>query len=137
MTTSLATDTESTVRRYFALVADLSSTEDDLRAVVSPDVRVTEHPNPVTPGGAVRDAEQNLAGFLAGKALLAEQRIEVRDVLVCGDLAAVRALWTGVVGVDAGPFAAGQRLECQMGAFVRVRDGLVVEHETFDCYAPF
>jgi ketosteroid isomerase-like protein len=130
------TDVEAAVRRYFAVVADLGSTEDDLRTVLHPDARVTEHPNPVTPRGAVRDVEQTVAGFRAGKALLAEQAIEVHEVLVLGDRAAVRATWTGVVGVDAGPFTTGTRLVARMGAFLRVRDGAVLEHETYDCYEP-
>jgi hypothetical protein len=84
----------------------------------------------------VRDVEQTVAGFLAGKALLAEQSIDVHDVLVAGDRAAVRATWTGVVGVDAGPFAKGTTLVARTGGFLRVRDGLVAEHETYDCYEP-
>jgi ketosteroid isomerase-like protein len=131
-----STDVEAAVRRYFATVADLASGEADLRAVLHPDVRVTEHPNPVTPRGAVRDVDATVAGFRAGKALLAEQSIEVHDVLVAGDRAAVRATWTGVVGVDAGPYRKGTRLVARMGGFLRVRDGRVVEHETYDCYEP-
>jgi ketosteroid isomerase-like protein len=133
MTTS---DVETVARRYLATVADLRSTEADLRALLHPEARLTEHPNPVTPQGAVRDVEQTVAGFLAGKALLAQQSIEVHDVLVAGDRAAVRATWTGVVGVDAGPFAKGTTLVARMGGFLRVRDGLVAEHETYDCYEP-
>jgi ketosteroid isomerase-like protein len=136
MTTEDPGAVETAVRRYFAVVADLGSTEDDLRAVIHPEARLIEHPNPITPEGADRDVEQVLAGFRAGKALLAGQTIDVHDVMIDGDRAAVRATWVGVVGADAGPFARGTRIVARMGGFLRVRDGVVVEHETYDCYAP-
>lgn len=127
-------DIEDVVRRYYSVVSDLDSDEDTLRSLFSPDLRVTEHPNLVTPAGAVRDREQTLAGFAAGKRLLREQSFDVHEVLVDGERAAVRANWRGVVGVDAGPFAAGQELRARVAALLTVRRGLVVEHETFDCY---
>ena len=135
-TTSHATDVEDVVRRYYAIVSDLSSTEDELRPLLAPDVRVTEHPNAITPRGATRDLEATIAGFQGGKALLREQAFEVREVLVAGERAAVRARWRGVVGVDAGPYRAGQELVAHVAALLTVRDGVVVDHETFDCYEP-
>jgi ketosteroid isomerase-like protein len=136
---STATDThqvEDTVRRYFATVSDLTSTEDDLRVLLSPDLRVTEHPNAITPGGATRDLSATLAGFRAGKALLREQDFTIHEVLSVGTRAAVGATWRGVVGVDAGPYRAGQELVAHVAALLSVRDGQVVQHETFDCYEP-
>jgi ketosteroid isomerase-like protein len=126
-----------TVIRYFETVADLGSTEDDLRAVVHPDARFVEHPNPVVPAGAVRDAAESEQGFRAGKALLAEQSFELHEVLVAGDRAAVRGTWIGVVGVDAGPYTRGTRMVAHMGGFLTVKDDRILEHETFDCYEPF
>jgi ketosteroid isomerase-like protein len=127
---------ESVVRHYYAVVSDLASDETDLRALLADDVRVTEHPNAITPAGAVRDLDTTLQGFRAGKALLREQDFDIHDVLVAGERAAVRATWRGVVGVDAGPFHAGQVLIAHVAALLTVRDGQVVEHETYDCYEP-
>jgi ketosteroid isomerase-like protein len=137
MTTTTSTDVETLVRRYFATVAGLGSTEDDLRSLLDPQLRVVEHPNLVTPRGAVRDVEGTLAGFRAGKALLREQVFDVHEVLTSGERAVVRATWRGTIGIDAGPFRAGQELVARVAALLRVRDGRVVEHETFDCYEPF
>ena len=58
-------------------------------AVVHPDAVFTEHPNPIAPRGAVRTVAESLAGFRAGRALLREQSIEMLEVLVNGDRAAV------------------------------------------------
>jgi ketosteroid isomerase-like protein len=137
--TTLATSTsvEAVVRRYFATVADLGSTEDDLRPLLDPAVRVVEHPNAVTPQGAVRDLDGTLAGFRAGKALLRAQVFDVHEVLTSGERGAVRATWEATVGADAGPFHAGQELVAHIAALLTVRDGRIVDHETFDCYEPF
>ncbi|MDO7883154.1 nuclear transport factor 2 family protein [Salinibacterium soli] len=130
-------DPEEVVRRYYRIVSDLSSTEDDLRSILAQDVIVTEHPNALVPTGARRNLTQTLDGFRRGKGLLREQVFEVHDVIAQGDRAAVRATWRGVVGVDAGPFRAGQELIAHVAAALTVRDGRVVAHETFDCYEPF
>jgi ketosteroid isomerase-like protein len=129
--------TEDVVRHYYAVVGDLTYGEDELAAILHPDATLVEHPNPVVPQGARRGVEEALAGFRAGRALLSEQSFEVLELVVAGERAAVRALWQGTVGRDAGPFAAGDRLTAHIASFITVRDGLVLEHETFDCYEPF
>ncbi|GGL94074.1 nuclear transport factor 2 family protein [Nakamurella endophytica] len=135
-TTTSGADIETVVRRYYATVSDLRSTEEDLRPLLHGRLRVTEHPNAVTPAGAVRDLERTVHGFRAGKALLRDQVFDVHEVLTSGNRAAVRATWRGTVGVDAGPYRNGQQLVAHVAALLTVHDGQVVEHETFDCYEP-
>lgn len=130
-------ETEDVVRRYYAVVADLDSTEDGLRELLDPSATIIEHPNPVTPAGAVRSVEQAIHAFQAGKRLLSDQTFTVHEVVVDGERAAVRATWTGTVAQDAGPFTAGTVLTARIGGFLTVRDGRIAEHETFDCYEPF
>lgn len=78
-----------------------------------------------------------MTGFGAGKQLLSAQSFDVHEVLVRGERAAVRATWRGTIGIDAGPLRAGTELVAHVASFLTVRDGLVVEHETFDCCEPF
>jgi ketosteroid isomerase-like protein len=130
-------DPASVVRRYFGIVADLGSPADDLLAVLHPAVRITEHPNAITPRGAVRDRDAAVAGFLAGKRLLAAQTIDVHEVLVSGARVAVRATWRGSVGQATQRLAAGTELVAHIAAMLTVEDGSIREHETFDCYEPF
>ena len=121
---------EDVVRRYFAVVADLSSTVADLHAVVDPGARFREMPNPIAPTGAVRDLAQTTEGFLAGKRRLAAQRIDIDEILVVpDDRAVVRSTWRGRVGET--------DVVAHMAGFLRVRDGRIVEHVTYDCYEPF
>lgn len=124
----------SVVRRYYDTVADLRSTEEDLLRLLDEKVRVIERPNLTAPRGATRDLADTVRGFRAGKALLSQQAIDVHEVLVDHDRAAVRATWRGVVGVDTGPYHAGQALVAHTAALFTVRNGLVVEQETFDCF---
>jgi ketosteroid isomerase-like protein len=130
-------DPAAVVRRYFEVVADLGSSENDLVALLHPDVRITEHPNAITPNGAVRDRDATVAGFLAGKALLSAQSFDVHDLIASGDRVVVRATWRGTVGIDTERLPLGSELVAHIAAWLTVTDGLVREHETYDCYEPF
>jgi hypothetical protein len=129
--------TEDAVRRYYEVVADLSSSRDDLLALLHPEVRVVEHPNAIAPAGAEHDLEGVLAGFDAGKNLLSRQEFVVHEVIVSGQRAAVRATWRGTVARDAGRFSSGDELEAEVAGFLILREGRVLAQETFDCYMRF
>ena len=79
----------------------------------------------------------SIAGFKTGRALLSQQSFEIHELLADGDRAALRATWKGTVGQDVGPYKKGLQMTAHVAAFVTVRDGLVLDHETFDCYEPF
>jgi ketosteroid isomerase-like protein len=128
---------EDVVRRYYRVVADLSAGEADLVPLLHPDVRIVEHPNSVTPRGAVRGREETLAGFRRSRGLLAEQAFVLREVVARGTRVAVRAHWSATTGAARGPVPAGTRLEAFVASFLTVEDGRIREQETFDCYPPF
>ncbi|GAA3629878.1 hypothetical protein GCM10022200_10760 [Microbacterium awajiense] len=128
-TESSATDVAAVVRRYFAVVGDLGSTEEQLRAILDPRAVFRELPNPIAPAGHTRDLEQTVSGFLAGKSRLTDQRIDIHELLVSGERIAVRSTWRGVIGET--------EIVAHMAGFVTVRDGRVVAHDTYDCYEPF
>jgi ketosteroid isomerase-like protein len=133
---ALVADPASVVRRYFEIVADLDSSVDALLAVLHPSVRVIEHPNMITPRGAVRDRDAVVAGFLAGKGLLEAQTIDVHEVLVSGDRVAVRATWRGTLSQATRSVSASTELVAKIAGMLTVEDGSIREHETFDCYEP-
>jgi ketosteroid isomerase-like protein len=134
---ALVRDPAAVVRRYFEIVGDLDSSVDALLAVLHPTVRITEHPNMITPRGAVRDRDAVVAGFLAGKRLLAAQTIDLHEVLVSGNRVAARATWRGTLGHAAPSVPAGTELVAHIAALLTVENGSIREHETFDCYEPF
>lgn len=105
--------------------------------LLDPAVRIVEHPNAINPSGGVRDRDGAVAGFLAGKRLLSAQSIEVHEILVSANRVAVRATWSGTIRDGTEAFPAGRSLVAHVAALLTVSDdGLIREHETFDCYEP-
>jgi ketosteroid isomerase-like protein len=129
-------DPAAVVERYYAVVADLDAGVENLLALLHPEVRVIEHPNPINPAGATRDRDAVAAGYVAGKALLAEQSFELHEVLVAGERVAVHATWRGRIAQDTGPLRAGDELTAHIAALLTVAGGQIREHQTFDCYEP-
>ena len=123
-------------RRCFEIVADLESSPDALLEVLHPAIRITERPNALNPRGAVRDRDAVLAGFLAGKRLLATQSIDIVELLVSGDRVTVRATGRASIGHGTDALPSGAELTAHIAAWLTVTDGRVSEHETFDCYEP-
>jgi ketosteroid isomerase-like protein len=131
------TTPERVVERYYALVGDLASNPDELAAVLSPDVRIVEHPNAISPRGSVRGFDDVLAAHAAGKRLLSEQGFELHEVLASGGRVAVRATWTGRLAHAHGALAEGAILRAHVASLLTVdHTGRIAEHETFDCYEP-
>lgn len=108
-------DEVSVVRRYYEIVGDLGSSAEDLRSVLHPDVQIHEHPNAISPRGSVRNRDESVAAFVAGK----------------------DPTWRGTLAHSAGTLPAGRELVAQVAALLTVKDGLIRRHETFDCYEPF
>jgi ketosteroid isomerase-like protein len=138
MTNSDRTPTPAgVVERYYAIVADLESSTQDLASVVNPEIRIVEHPNAISPRGGVRGYDQVLAAHAAGKRLLSEQGFELHEVLACGDRVAVRATWHGRLARAHGALPEGAVLRAHVASLLTVgEDGRIAEHETFDCYEP-
>jgi ketosteroid isomerase-like protein len=130
-------DAVAVVRRYYEVVADLGSSEDDLREVLHPEVQIHEHPNAISPSGSVRDRDQAVAAFAAGKTFLSEQSFDVHEAFSSGDRVAVRATWRATLSHTAAGIPAGHELVAQVAALLTVKDGKIRRHETFDCYEPF
>jgi ketosteroid isomerase-like protein len=124
------------VQRYYEVVADLASTADELLALLHPDVRIVEHPNTISPRGSVRDRDAAVAGFLAGKKLLAAQSFDLHELLVSGQRVAVRTTWRGTIAHGSPALPGASELVAHIAGFVTVEDGMVLAHETFDCYEP-
>ena len=129
-------DEVTVVRHYYDVVGDRASTADDLRAVLHPDAQIHEYPNALSPAGSVRDRDAAIAGFLAGKELLASQAFDVHEAFAAGDRVAVRATWRGTLARTTAGVPAGRELVAHIAALLTVRDGLIRRHETFDCYEP-
>jgi ketosteroid isomerase-like protein len=132
----MSSETRDVILRYYSSVGDLNSAPEQLELLLSPDIRVVEHPNAISPHGSVRGRDELLAARRSGRALLSAQSFTVHEILDVADRAAVRATWTGTVGMSGGSLATGAELRAEIASFITVHDGRIVLHETFDCYPP-
>jgi ketosteroid isomerase-like protein len=129
-------DPVAVIDRYLAAVTDADATAEDVAACIHPDARFVERPNLVAPWGRRRDAETALAALGHSRRLMREHRFDVQEHLACGDRVVTRALWTGVLAIDAGDLPAGSELRADCCMVFTVRDGRVLEQENYDCYHP-
>ena len=129
-------DPVAVIERSLAAVTDRDATAEDVAAFVHPDARFVERPNLVAPSGRRRDAEAALAALGHSRRLMREHRFDVHEHLACGDRVVTRALWTGVLAIDAGDLPAGTELRADCCMVFTVRDGRVLEQQNYDCYHP-
>jgi ketosteroid isomerase-like protein len=108
-----------------------------LRPYWTDDTVVREYPNRIKPEGSISGIDAVIEASARGAALLSHQRYAVLEEHEVGDLAVVRATWTGVVAADLGTLAAGHELTAHIAQFIRVRDGRISSLATYDCYEPF
>ena len=109
-------------------------TEEELRAVLTPEVRFVQRPNLVSPSGSESDFAAIVAGVTAGRQLLAWQSYEVRDHISQDDRVAIRMRWRGELAVDAGPLKQGTELSAWCVGHYRIERGRIAEIEQHDCY---
>ncbi len=130
-------DPLATVRELFAAIerADLEA----LARLYADDALQVEHPNRLLPGGATRGKVQILEAAARGRALMAEQRLDITHAVVQGESVALEARWHGRLAVDAPPLglAAGDVMTARFAQFIDLRDGKVVRHATYDCFDPW
>ena len=111
--------------RYIACLSSGAAPE-DLDAFFAVDFLQEEFPNRLLPNGATRDLRTMKEARVRGRALLKAEAFEVMNALATGDRVAMEVIWTGTVGVAAGPFVAGQELRARFAVFMDFRDGRIV-----------
>lgn len=107
---------------------------DEAERYMHPDVENLEHPNRLLPVGKRYDLAALREAGARGRALMASQRYEIRNMLVEGDRAAVQMSWSGTLAVAAGPLPAGHVMRAEICSIIELRDGKVWRQEQYDCY---
>jgi ketosteroid isomerase-like protein len=128
--------------------SNLASTHAYLRAVASmgpfenvaqfftPDVIFQEFPNRISPQGRVSRAADMQAGYEKGRTIMRSQIYDVKRIVESGDEIAVELEWTGVLAVPVLGLPAGTEMRAFVAMFLTFRDGKIVSHRNYDCYAP-
>jgi ketosteroid isomerase-like protein len=109
---------------------------DQVARWLHPEVVVVEHPNRISPAGKSYDYAALREAGERGKALMANERYEIRAMIVEGDRAAVQIAWSGTLGVAAGPLPAGHVMRAQICSIIELRDGKIWRQEQYDCFVP-
>lgn len=126
---------QAVVERWFqAFNTSGGPSEDDIRQLVTPDVRFVERPNLVNPTGSERDLAGMLAGISVGRKLLSAQEYRIGGYLEANTVVVARFEWTGTLAIDAGAWLAGTTLHAWCTAHYRIRDGRICHIEQYDCY---
>jgi ketosteroid isomerase-like protein len=125
------------VRRLFAAIAG-----SDLRLLgelYADDAEQVEYPNSLLATGARRNKAQILQAAERGRAVMAEQRLDITHALVQGESVALEATWRGRLAVDVPALRrfAGEWMSAHFAQFLVLRDGRVLRHSTYDCFNPW
>jgi ketosteroid isomerase-like protein len=99
-----------------------------------PDIEVTEHPNRISPAGLRADLAGVRTAWERGRKFMADQRYDIRHMIVEGDRAAVQFVWSGTLAVAAGSLPAGHVMQAQICSIIELKDGKVWRQEQYDCY---
>lgn len=90
-----------------------------------------EFPNPMMPGGAVRNLPAILAARSRALSLLSEESFELRGATGGGAQVAMEVHWSGVVANATGSSTVGQRQEARAAMFLKLKDGLIVRQRNY------
>jgi ketosteroid isomerase-like protein len=123
-------------QRYIAALS-AGMGPDDVAEFYAADVVQEEFPNRLLPNGVTRDLEAIRQARLRGKALLSEEQYELLGAVANGDQVAMELIWRATIGVDAGPFTAGQQLRARFAMFLEFRDGRITRQRNYDCFDPW
>ena len=124
--------TRETVTAYIQAIESMQP--DAVEPFLHPDMENLEHPNKVPPAGKRYDVAALRAAGERGRAVMASQRYEIRQMTVEGDRAAVQMLWSGTLKVAAGPLPAGHVMRAEICSIIELRDGKVWRQEQYDCF---
>jgi ketosteroid isomerase-like protein len=128
-------------RRYLAAI-ERNGSEADIYGMGAerffhPDIVQEEYPNRFVPTGARRDLVALREAAVRGRAVLREQRYEVRAAYANGDTVILEVLWIGTLGVSVGSLTAGEEMRAHFAVFLEFRDGLIFRQRNYDCFEPF
>ena len=132
----MSEDNLAIARRYIAALSS-GAGADEVSRFYAQDVVQEEFPNRLLPNGATRDLAALKQARVRGQALLSAETFEVLGVVANGSQVAMELHWSGTIGSNVGPFAAGQVLRARFAIFLEFRDGRIVRQRNYDCFEPW
>gem|GEM_PF-183896 len=123
------------IARSYLAALNAGAGPEDVAAFFAPDAIQEEFPNRFAPAGARRTRDEVKQARAHTRDLLKSEHYDLRGATGGGSQVAMEIRWSAVVGMSAGPFTAGQKLEGNFAVFLKFRDGLIVRQRNYCCLA--
>jgi ketosteroid isomerase-like protein len=124
------------VKRWVELYSDGTPDtygSDRFLELYAPNANWMEMPSPMHPSGRTGDAETIRKDLKQNSRMFRNRRVELKEIIEEGNIAAWTAIWSASVAVDApdsNPVKAGSRIQIRLAVITEVVDGLIVrQHE--------
>ncbi len=124
------------VLNYFRAV-EAGALGEELARFFHPDVVQREYPNRLVPRGAARGLGELLEAAERGQRAVSDQEFKVRSIVCDGDMVAAEISWSARLKVPLGATPVGGIIRAEIGTFIRLRNGLIIEQTNYDCYPEF
>jgi ketosteroid isomerase-like protein len=131
-----ATETEDAAaiaRRWVELYNDGTPTyygSDRFLELYAEDCVWTESPSKMYPQGRKGSLAQLRPALAAGQAVLVNRHVVLKQVVGSGPIGAMHYIFSATVNKDVPGYSKGDRISLEVAAFLKVRQGLIIEiHE--------
>ncbi|MDE3249878.1 MAG: nuclear transport factor 2 family protein [Bacteroidota bacterium] len=124
------------IKRFFQLLQWFTTSENEFKSILHPEIEQTEFPNVMMPMLRQRRFKNIIEGAEAGKKMLAYQRFEPTKFYEAGDTVIVEFTWTGELKTRVGRLNQGQMLKAHICSIFEFRDGKIFRQRNYDCYVP-
>jgi ketosteroid isomerase-like protein len=123
-------------RRYVALVADPSSSFDQIRELYADDLEWREMPNLFAPEGRTNTLAGVAEAWRRGREAVIDQAYEIRSAYADGDVVVLELSWRGKMKKTLGPFDRGTKLRAELVTIMRFSHGKITRQTDYPCYHP-
>jgi len=124
------------IKRFFQLIQWFSTSENDYKQILHPDIEQTEFPNLMIQHIRKRSFSNLIEGAEAGKKMLSYQRFEPSKFYETEDTVIAEYLWTGELKVKVGKLQQGQVLKAHICTIFEFKDDKIFRQRNYDCYEP-
>ena len=123
-------------KRYVALVADSTSTFEQIREFYADDLEWREMPNLFAPQGRTNTLAGVADAWRKGREAVIDQDYEIRSAFADGDVVVLELSWRGTIARSLGPFSRGTKLRAELVSIMRFGHGKITSQTDYPCYHP-
>ncbi len=123
--------------KHYLRLLEQSSPSPDLAQLFSPHFVHREFPNLLNPRGRTLSRDELVETARKAKAIVADERYEVRGALACEDSVALEVDWQGTLRTRFGKVEPGTLMRASFAVFLGFEGDEIVSQRNYDCFEPF